>query len=149
MREISFFVDGPRDASGRHPLPGMNEVVAENRRGFGAGNRLKRRMTELAEVAARSAVEEAGWVAPLGPAEVRMEWHELSRRRDLDNVVSAQKFVLDGMVEAGLLRGDSQRYVPCPVTHEVVVDRDRPGVAVTVTRLEAPAQGGGWDKKEG
>jgi len=44
--------------------------------------------------------------------------------------------VLDGMVEAGMLRGDSQRYVPRPPAHGIVIDREHPGVTVEVSRIE-------------
>lgn len=138
---LSFFVRGPHDASGYHAFPGMNEIVEANRNGYGAGNRLKRRLTESVARQCREVLDETGWVAPMGPARVSFRWHEVSRRRDLDNVMSAQKFVLDGMVEGGVLRGDSQRWVPeCP-RHEVVVDRESPGVTVEVERIREEKDG--------
>ena len=136
MRSLSFHVRGPHDASGFHPFPGMNEVVAANRGGWGGGHALKRRMTELVARAAREAMGDVGWIAPLVPVRVSMTWHEVNRRRDVDNVMSAQKFVLDGLVEAGAIRGDSRRWVPEATTHEVVVDKDHPGVTVEVTTME-------------
>ena len=33
-------------------------------------------------------------------------------RRDVDNVESAKKYILDAMVATGILRGDSPGYVP-------------------------------------
>lgn len=133
---VRFFVRGPHDASGFHPFPSMNDVIAANRSGYGAGNRLKRRLTELVATRCREVMAETGWVAPLGPVEVSFTWHEVWRGRDVDNVMSAQKFVLDGMVEAGMLRGDSQRYVPRPPAHGIVIDREHPGVTVEVSRME-------------
>lgn len=133
---VSFFVRGPHDASGFHPFPSMNDVIAANRSGYGVGNRLKRRLTELVATRCREVMAETGWVAPLGPVEVSFTWHEVWRGRDVDNVMSAQKFVLDGMVEAGMLRGDSQRYVPRPPAHGIVIDREHPGVTVEVSRIE-------------
>lgn len=47
----------------------------------------------------------------VGPVIVRFLWVESTRRRDLDNIAFAKKFVLDGLVAAGVLDGDSQRYV--------------------------------------
>lgn len=136
MRTISFHVRGPHDASGFHPFPSENDVVDANRSGYGAGNRLKRRLTELVALSAREAMELTGWVAPIGKVEVEMEWREVNRRRDVDNIVSAQKVVLDGLVEAGVIRGDSQRWIPQPPTHKVVVDKGAPGVDVTVRTIE-------------
>lgn len=141
VTEVSFFVHGPHDASGFHPFPSMNDVIAANRSGYGVGNRMKRRLTELVATQCREVMAETGWVAPMGPVEVSFRWHEVWRGRDVDNVMSAQKFVLDGMVEAGMLRGDSQRYVPRPPAHEIVIDREHPGVTVEVSRIEEENDG--------
>ena len=45
------------------------------------------------------------------PVLIRFKWIEKNRRRDLDNVCFAKKFILDALVKAGKLTDDSQRYV--------------------------------------
>lgn len=45
------------------------------------------------------------------PCIVSMTFVEGDRRRDVDNVESAKKYILDAMVSTGVLQGDSPRYV--------------------------------------
>jgi Holliday junction resolvase RusA-like endonuclease len=42
---------------------------------------------------------------------VRFTWVERNRRRDIDNVAFAKKFVLDGLVAAGVIGNDTPQYV--------------------------------------
>jgi Holliday junction resolvase RusA-like endonuclease len=45
------------------------------------------------------------------PIYLDITWMEPNRRRDADNVQAGVKFILDGMVEAGFIPNDTQRYV--------------------------------------
>lgn len=45
------------------------------------------------------------------PIEITFYWIEQNKRRDLDNVCFAKKFILDAMVKSGKLADDNRRYV--------------------------------------
>lgn len=45
------------------------------------------------------------------PVVIDFVWYEENRKRDPDNVASAKKFILDALVKAGKLQGDSSKYV--------------------------------------
>ena len=45
------------------------------------------------------------------PIKIHFHWVEENRRRDLDNVAFAKKFILDAMVKGGLLKDDNRRFV--------------------------------------
>ncbi len=45
------------------------------------------------------------------PVRIKFEWVEINKRRDLDNIAFAKKFILDSMVKYGKLEDDSQKYV--------------------------------------
>ena len=113
-------------------MPGLNEYVDAERRNRYAGAKLKRAETERAAMAART------YRMPRfeGPVEVSFVWYERNRRRDIDNVCAAKKFVLDGLVLAGVLPNDSQRYVRA-LRDMVLVDAARPRVEVFVEGGEA------------
>ena len=69
---------------------------------------------------------------------VRTTFYEPDMRRDADNVGFARKFVLDGLVAAGVIKDDSRKYVEqCP--DRVLTDRARPRVVVEVSD-ECPAE---------
>lgn len=45
------------------------------------------------------------------PVEIDFLWIEPNRRRDLDNIFSAKKFILDALTKYGVLENDTQKYV--------------------------------------
>lgn len=88
-------------------MPGLNEYVRAERANRYAASKMKREQTERAGIAA---VEQRMPHFP-GRVEVAFTWVEPNRRRDMDNVAFAKKFVLDGLVRAGVIRDDTPRYV--------------------------------------
>lgn len=71
---------------------------------------------------------------PMGKVFINFFWQEQNRRRDLDNVAAARKYILDGMVLAGMLAGDGWRHVE-GWTDTFGVDKKNPGVLVEVTEI--------------
>lgn len=45
------------------------------------------------------------------PVKIRFHWIEGNKRRDLDNVAFAKKFILDALVKCGKLADDNRRFV--------------------------------------
>lgn len=45
------------------------------------------------------------------PIKIHFHWIEENKKRDLDNVCFAKKFILDSMVKAGKLKNDNRNYV--------------------------------------
>lgn len=45
------------------------------------------------------------------PIKIHFHWIEENKRRDLDNVAFAKKFILDAMVKAGKLKDDNRKCV--------------------------------------
>ncbi|MGN1121994.1 MAG: hypothetical protein ACI4RV_06475 [Eubacteriales bacterium] len=93
-------------------LPGLNDYIhAINRNKF-IGNRLKRDVQDKIGLYILSAAR-GGKLSPVAvyPVTVAFEWHETNMRRDLDNITSAKKFILDALQEYGILKGDGQKYV--------------------------------------
>lgn len=78
-------------------FPSLNDYVDAERANRHVGAKMKRRETARAEAAAIA----QGLPRFAGPVAVRFLWVEPNRRRDLDNVAFAKKFVLDGLVAAG------------------------------------------------
>lgn len=97
-------------------LPSLNEVVAKNRANRYMGAKMKREVQDM-----------IGWyirksdLKPVDCCTISIKWHEKTRRRDVDNIQSAQKFILDALVENGILKDDSRRYVR-QIYHEIIDD---------------------------
>lgn len=117
------------------PWAGMNEYQAACRSNKYQGAKLKRTYTEIAKTAAIDAAHKAKWQKPAGKVRVCCEWYEHNRRRDPDNIASGIKFVLDGLVAAGVISNDSQKYIFDMPVHHLSYDRQA-GVRVTLITVD-------------
>lgn len=106
-------------------LPSYNDVTQANRTGWQAGAGLKKRVQKAILFAIAKARGDTV-DAISNPVNVHLYWHEPNHRRDVDNVQSSQKFILDALQEAGILQNDSPKYVK-QVFHTVDYDCSRNG----------------------
>ncbi|MFT9076544.1 RusA family crossover junction endodeoxyribonuclease [Ethanoligenens sp.] len=70
-------------------------------------------------------------IPQLRRASVKIDWREPDARRDPDNIAAAAKYIMDGLVVAGVIRDDSQRYVTS-ISHVWHVDKQNPRVVVEI-----------------
>ena len=107
-------------------LPSLNDYVTANRSHWSKGASFKRRVEEdiIWQI-------KAARVAPAtGPVIVHFEWHESDKRRDLDNIFSAKKYILDAMQKAGIIVNDNRRYIKG--LSDTIFDDNRDFVLVTM-----------------
>ena len=88
-------------------MPSLNDYIRAERGSMYAANAMKQECTSLAAWAAKA----ARMPRFTRPVTVRFTWAEGNRRRDIDNVAFAKKFVLDGLVQAGVIGNDTPQYV--------------------------------------
>lgn len=86
-------------------LPSLNEYINACRSNRFQGSKMKRDLENDIGV----------FIAKLpkfeNPVEIHFHWVEGNKRRDLDNVAFAKKFILDSMVKNGKLKDDNRRFV--------------------------------------
>lgn len=102
-------------------LPSLNQVVEKNRANKYAGAKFKKDIEEVIGWAIKQALTMKKLKPVQRPCVIHIDWHEATKRRDVDNIQSSQKFVLDAMVQNGILINDSRRYVK-QVKHEIIDD---------------------------
>ena len=68
------------------------------------------------------------------PCEIFIEWHEATKRRDVDNIQSAQKFILDALQTCCIIKKDSRKYVK--QIHHTIIDDKRDFVIVRIEEKE-------------
>lgn len=86
-------------------LPSLNDYIRACRANKFAGSQMKKKVeSEIGVFIARLPRFER-------PVEIGFHWVEENRRRDLDNVAFAKKFVLDALVKSGKLPDDDRRHV--------------------------------------
>lgn len=86
-------------------LPSLNQYINECRKNKYAGANMKKNIEK-----------DIGWYINTlpqyqNPIKIHFHWVESNKRRDLDNVCFAKKFILDSMVKAGKLKNDNRNYV--------------------------------------
>ena len=118
---ISFTIKGS--------LAGLNEFIAANRQHRIKGNRLKRNNTDIV----KAAIYEEGLKGykcrePVG---INFYWYEKNQKRDKDNIASAKKYILDAMIETGLIKNDGWKNV-AGFKDRFYIDKDDPRVLVWV-----------------
>ena len=92
-------------------LPSLNDYQNACRSHWSKGARMKKQ-TETYIGWCIQGARCRGDVRPaMGPVVVSFEWHESNKRRDLDNIYSAKKFILDAMQKAGIIKSDSPAHV--------------------------------------
>lgn len=111
-------------------LPSLNDYIEACRSHWSNGARFKSSVEDgiLWDI---KAAKGRGILRPVsGPVHISFEWHESDQRRDLDNIYSAKKYILDAMQRAGIIVNDNRRYVKGLT--DTIVDDTRDFVRVTI-----------------
>lgn len=86
-------------------LPSLNQYINECRKNRYAGASMKRQVeNDIGYFINKLPKFEK-------PIKIKFTWVEENKRRDLDNVCFAKKFILDSFVKAGKLKNDNRNYV--------------------------------------
>lgn len=109
-------------------MPGLNEYIDAERGNKYKAASMKKEQTQLV---AWECLKQLKGVKIEVPVHVEFVWAEPNTKRDTDNIAFAKKFILDGLVEAGVLKNDNQKYVR-GFTDVFVLDRTNPHVEVTI-----------------
>lgn len=89
-------------------LMGLNEYTRENRTNKYIGNRVKQYEQDYILWEIKS---QLGNLKIEKPVIGHFTWIEENKRRDLDNISFAKKFILDALVTAGVLKDDNRKIV--------------------------------------
>ena len=114
----SFFIPGP--------LPGANDIIRKHHMVY---SQLKKTWGGRVQFE----IVLAG-ILPVSYCEIEFVWHEKHDRRDDDNIMFGQKFVLDALKHAGIIPDDRRKFVK-RLIHSVVVYPPGPGVQVTIREV--------------
>jgi len=110
-------------------LDGMNELILANRGNKYAGATLKKENQEIvAWYVKAQGVEKAP-----KPCDIHIRWYEPNRRRDKDNITTGKKFILDALVEVGVLQNDGWNDIG-KLSDEVFLDRETPRIEIYIRK---------------
>lgn len=83
-------------------LPTLNQIIDANRTNIYAGAKQKKKYTGIV---AKSCITQ-GVNKLETPINVKITWYCKNRRKDKDNIMAGQKFILDGLQKAGIIKND-------------------------------------------
>ena len=115
-------------------LPGLNEIIEAAKSHYAKYSTEKKEYTEKVAWLAKQAR-----LPKFEKAYLVITWFEPDRRRDPDNIMAGQKFILDGLVAAGAIPNDSQKYIQ-GIVHRFRVDKRNPRVEVEIVDIEKQAK---------
>lgn len=115
-------------------LPGLNELISENRRNKYAGAKQKKVWRGGLASIFRAQMIRQGIEGVRKHATIHIGFFEPDRRRDDDNVFGGLKLILDAMQDAGVIIKDSPRY--CHILPERFYDKGNPRVEIEIEEDE-------------
>lgn len=110
-------------------LPGRNKAEEAARSHWSQAAKLKAQNTEAVAWQVM-----ASMIKPVvGKAEIVVTFYEKDERRDADNIIGGGlKYILDGLVLAGVIVDDGRKYVNLAV-NPIKTDRNNPRIEIIIT----------------
>lgn len=107
-------------------LPGLNDMIDAARTNKFESARQKKENTELVGWCAKKAK-----LPKMKRVNLSIVWYEPNEKRDPDNIHAGVKFILDGLVIAGVIKNDGRKQI-AKISHEIFTDKTNPRVEVEI-----------------
>ena len=112
--EIIFVIPGE--------LPDMNNIIKMSKSHYMVYSKMKKKYTEIVRLSASN-------LPTVESADFEITWYCKNRRKDKDNIASGQKFIFDGLVNAGVIKNDGWSEIG-DVSHKFGIDKKNPRIEV-------------------
>lgn len=109
-------------------LAGLNDYTSACRTNPHAGAKMKKDAERLISA---YIMQQLKGVEFEGQVELRFDWYEKNKRRDLDNICFAKKFIFDALVSNYVIEADGWRGVK-GFTDRFFVDAENPRIEVFI-----------------
>lgn len=110
-------------------LPDLNQIIAETKGHWGNYSTLKKTNTQIVAYCAKQATKRR-----YKKIDLDITWYCKDKRKDKDNIMAGTKFILDGLVMAGIIQNDGWAHVG-QIKHTFDVDKQDPRVEVKITEV--------------
>lgn len=111
-------------------LPNLNDYTKACRTYKMAGAQMKKKAEQIITA---HIFQQISTVRFEETVELNFRWYEPNRKRDLDNICFAKKFILDALVKAGTIKADGWAGV-IGFTDTFYVDKDNPRIEVDILK---------------
>lgn len=113
-------------------LPNLNEYTRACRSNHIVGARMKKQTEKIIQV---FIMQQLKGVHFEGTVELAFRWYEPNKKRDLDNVCFAKKFILDALVSNKIIVADGWKGV-IGFTDKFYVDAKNPRIEVDIKSVK-------------
>jgi len=114
-------------------LDGLNEYTAANRTSPRKGGKMKAQNQEVVQWAIRQQLRRLHISRPV---RIIYDWFEKDRKRDLDNISSfGRKVIQDALVKCGTLQGDGWKHI-VGFTDNFHCDPGNPRIEIIIREVE-------------
>jgi Holliday junction resolvase RusA-like endonuclease len=115
-------------------LNGLNDYTKACRSNRYAGAKMKEKNEDIVKIAAWHNSVNGIVVSFTGKVHITYKWYEQNKRRDLDNIAFAKKFIQDALVDMCVLKGDGWQHI-VGFTDEFYIDKDNPRIEVIIREV--------------
>ena len=109
-------------------LPNLNDYTKACRSNRYAGAKMKQ---DSERIISAYIMQQLKGVAFVGTVSLNFRWYEPNKRRDLDNICFAKKFILDALVNNGIIKADGWQGV-AGFTDQFFIDKEFPRIEVDI-----------------
>ena len=111
-------------------LPDLNDIINAARNHWSTSAEQKKTYTDIVFWCAKKA-----HLPKMKRVKVRITWFESNAKRDPDNIHAGVKFILDGLVLAGIIPNDNQQHI-AEIHHDPIqIDRVDPRIEVELEEV--------------
>ncbi len=111
-------------------LPGLNEIIEYSKEHWAKYAGEKHFRTQEIAYLAKSQIKRK-----YKKVDLTFIWYCKNRKRDKDNIIAGQKFILDGLVAAGVIENDGWEQIG-NISHFFSIDKENPRVEVIIKEVE-------------
>ncbi|KNE22465.1 Holliday junction resolvase [Virgibacillus pantothenticus] len=108
-------------------MPDFNNIIKVSKSHPMAYANLKKQYTDLTMLYARN-------LPFIDKANLNFIWYCKNKRKDKDNIMTGQKFIIDGLVKAGVLKNDGWAQIG-DLNHSFEVDKYNPRIEVILEEI--------------
>ncbi len=112
-------------------LPNLNEYTRACRGNKFLGAKMKKNAEEWISIFIKQQLKDIHFE---GTVELAFRWYEPNKKRDLDNICFAKKFILDSLVSNGIIVADGWKGV-IGFTDNFFVDKENPRIEVDIKKV--------------
>ena len=110
--------------------PTLNKVIANAKKNWGLYATEKSKFTKIAHI---DAIAQYRGPVIESQCNFQFNWFLKNDKTDPDNITVGQKYIFDGLVNAGVLKDDGIEILGGGITHFFAVDKDNPRCELTIT----------------